>query len=1084
MNDNMCHFYLVDFFFKCIPNLKIKPKKNMNKNKILHKLIVLQFYLFVSVGFSQQTSSSPVSVSPPTPSSISKFTQVPVSLSSGTIDVSLPIYTLKEKGLSIPITLRYDGGGVRPNQRSSWVGTNWSLHAGGVVTRVVNGIHDEINESPFVVPGDGKTYSYWSNYGDLNRNDWATYYTSLNLNNLIMLPDLNPDEFYFNMNGYSGSFFKNHLGNWVVKSSTSTHYKIEVESIAPGFGYSKLYEKFYSINSVSDTQNSTEHSIGRIVFKIKITTPDGIIYSFGGDLDAIDFTNSSPLPANYTLNENYIANAWKLTKVSHPNGSVIDLNYERKPEAYFVISRSFQSSFATNSGSLPGTGSSNSSFGESLGISKLYTTYLKSIESSNEIVEFNRESSNQKDYDWAILVNNIVDLSAWMFANGESSVGGLFPDNEDIAYKSDAKWPKLSSILVKEKGNQFVNKTIKLLYNDTDSSIKKRLFLNEVRFYQRGNGDLSGMEYLPYTFSYVPGAENIPYTTRKVDHWGYFNNNDYFLNPNNGSLNEQLVAYTASRAPNFNEMKKGALSSISYPTQLTVYFNYEAHNYAKVVKKNPTSNNSYVFSLDNLTSNNTAGGLRIERIQYSSLTSGKTRGVSYTYKSGDLSSGILGGIPNYFEQGTSTGGGNYYIWSSYPSERMSQTNGSHISYSKVKQESIDMLGFNGIISNGYTEFTYSNHDNNLYKDKPPLAFNGANFPTSWKYDSFNRRNMLRGVLLMEESYNNQNNLVSKSIYNYTINDTNYTPIRAVSKIDRSLGAFGMNHNYRIAAFENSTPFKYLSEKINYTNYINGENPLTNSANYQYNLDYKLLTQTSFLNSKDQVVETSTTYPFDYNIVPIYNNMKNKNMIAFPVHQQKIVNGKTTEAIYFDFKSHYQNFVVETVKKLEINKPVTNYATPHEVNNNIILDNRLSSNTLNKYDLRSNLIEQKRESNLNVFLWGYNFTNPIAKIENIPFDEVEQALSTLGTSYSDLQIFNSSNLEQKLNDLKSSLPKGYFTTYLYDLTNPSLLKSIKDVRNRSSFYSYDKFYRLKLIQDHDYNILKYYFYVYKNKGTNP
>ena len=66
--------------------------------KYLSKFIILKLYLLTAVIFSQQTSSNPVSISAPTSSPISKFTQVSVSHSTGILDVALPIHILREKG--------------------------------------------------------------------------------------------------------------------------------------------------------------------------------------------------------------------------------------------------------------------------------------------------------------------------------------------------------------------------------------------------------------------------------------------------------------------------------------------------------------------------------------------------------------------------------------------------------------------------------------------------------------------------------------------------------------------------------------------------------------------------------------------------------------------------------------------------------------------------------------------------------------------------------------------------------------------------------------------------------------------------
>jgi hypothetical protein len=83
------------------------------------------------------TQSSPndfsPSVIPPSPdaASLGRYGEFPVSLSKGTPNIAIPIYTLQSGSLSVPISLNYHASGVRVNDVSSSVGLSWSLLAGG-----------------------------------------------------------------------------------------------------------------------------------------------------------------------------------------------------------------------------------------------------------------------------------------------------------------------------------------------------------------------------------------------------------------------------------------------------------------------------------------------------------------------------------------------------------------------------------------------------------------------------------------------------------------------------------------------------------------------------------------------------------------------------------------------------------------------------------------------------------------------------------------------------------------------------------------------------------------------------------------
>src|SRR5580704_3262097 len=80
-------------------------------------------------------------VVPPSPnaSSLGKFGEWPVSLYTGLPQISVPIYALKSRSLSVPISLDYHPAGIRVGETASWVGLGWALSAGGVISRSVRG---------------------------------------------------------------------------------------------------------------------------------------------------------------------------------------------------------------------------------------------------------------------------------------------------------------------------------------------------------------------------------------------------------------------------------------------------------------------------------------------------------------------------------------------------------------------------------------------------------------------------------------------------------------------------------------------------------------------------------------------------------------------------------------------------------------------------------------------------------------------------------------------------------------------------------------------------------------------------------
>lgn len=90
------------------------------------------------------------SIIPPAPevASLMRYIDIPVSHFTGIPQIEIPIYTILEGTLSIPISLSYRGGGIKQNELPGIIGNGWSLNAGVTISRTVYGLPDECNRSP------------------------------------------------------------------------------------------------------------------------------------------------------------------------------------------------------------------------------------------------------------------------------------------------------------------------------------------------------------------------------------------------------------------------------------------------------------------------------------------------------------------------------------------------------------------------------------------------------------------------------------------------------------------------------------------------------------------------------------------------------------------------------------------------------------------------------------------------------------------------------------------------------------------------------------------------------------------------
>lgn len=132
----------------------------------------------------------------------------------------------------------------------------------------------------------------------------------------------------------------------------------------------------------------------------------------------------------------------------------------------------------------------------------------------------------------------------------------------------------------------------------------------------------------------------------------------------------------------------------------------------------------------------------------------------------------------------------------------------------------------------------------------------------------------------------------------------------------------------------------------------------------------------------------------------------------------------------------------------------------------------------KYDAYGNPLEIKKENGITVvYIWGYNSTMPLAKIENATYQDIAvyvTNLQTLSNSDNDRTLNYTGKegaLRQALDNLRAlpALSKAMVTTYTYD---PLVgITSVTDPMGNTLYYSYDHFNRLTFVKDKDGNVIE-------------
>ncbi len=107
-------------------------------------------------GQSTDFPSLPEIMTPsPKATMIDRFGYYPTNLYTGLVDITIPIYTINSRGLTVPIEFKYHASGLKYDDLPMELGYGWTLIAGGTVTFNARGTSSRITQNvnrvePFV----------------------------------------------------------------------------------------------------------------------------------------------------------------------------------------------------------------------------------------------------------------------------------------------------------------------------------------------------------------------------------------------------------------------------------------------------------------------------------------------------------------------------------------------------------------------------------------------------------------------------------------------------------------------------------------------------------------------------------------------------------------------------------------------------------------------------------------------------------------------------------------------------------------------------------------------------------------------
>lgn len=256
-----------------------------------------------------------------------------------------------------------------------------------------------------------------------------------------------------------------------------------------------------------------------------------------------------------------------------------------------------------------------------------------------------------------------------------------------------------------------------------------------------------------------------------------------------------------------------------------------------------------------------------------------------------------------------------------------------------------------------------------------------------------------------------------------------------------------------------------------------QNIVTTTTDYEYNPNNLQVSKVSTTNSKGEVIENKTYYPGDGEVSnePFMSLLEGQNRVTTPVLQENYVNGQLTGKVLNKYRSQSNitpNGVVATAVLDEVQ-------TSKDSNNP--LEPRL---TYHRYDEYGNIREVSKQDGTRIcYIYGYNKTLPIAKVEGLSYEELAGRLG-LGSgnqAMDTLDNFSEQNLSQ-INNLRSQFTvENPFLVTTYDYEVGVGIKEVIDPRGRKMTYHYDEFHRLKYVKDQEGNILSENEYKYATQN---
>ncbi|PZR14753.1 MAG: hypothetical protein DI539_18610 [Flavobacterium psychrophilum] len=516
--------------------------------------IFLIFFLLIGANIrviAQQT----INMAPPSPdaASLGVYGNVPVSTYTGVPNINIPLYDISYRDVQIPINLSYHSAGVTLEQDAGWVGLNWSLNVGGIITRTIKG-GDDMQFANDGYSNEGVGGIGYQGYPYDPGETSGSYLYNICQKNI----DAEPDVFYFNFFGKSGSFAlqrgQNPSQNYVVGTSMKVEkIDIKYDKAARRWQIKTTDGYTYYFGTIEATE--TLHGVGK--------------YGKGPEFITFD-----QLSHGFLSYEDIVVSAWYLDKIITPTGEEINYIYDVVTQGNRKISYYGSARISIND------------------LQEVTVTPNQ----ANECYIPPIQTSGNKIFTSHVYLKEIQHPSGKIIF-GKSLREDMMPAtslSNTYYYLMQSPWylhwlqqgpQKLDNITIQDANGNTV-KRFELEYDYFNAQVTgfekyhfRRLKLKRVR--ECGTQECKPWYQLFYNETYPLPSKY----SNAQDFWGYYNgaHNNISRVPYgtyyNWSLNKYFYLGDSDRQPNPAYMTSGILTKIIYPTGGWSDFEFEPHDY-------------------------------------------------------------------------------------------------------------------------------------------------------------------------------------------------------------------------------------------------------------------------------------------------------------------------------------------------------------------------------------------------------------------------------------------------------------------------------------------------------------------------